>query len=162
MLIHQGAISPDHAPQVAESLLAVWRPTLSGSYYTSFTWAQGEAIKKYGQDVGGNINLARTSPPARQTMPVRHKLLREICVIHDFQETLLNLAEKHTQTVMPGYTHIRHAQPTTFGHYLVSVHDPIQRVDVYFLTLALLDFGISAITLAWIWNNSSRMSPKVA
>ena len=28
---------------------------------------------------------------------------------------------------MPGYTHNRHAQPTTLGHYLVSVHDPIEQ-----------------------------------
>jgi len=149
MLIHEGVIPPDHAPEVAESLLAVWRPTLSGSYYTSFTWAQGEAIKKYGQNVGGNVNLARTSPPARQTMPVRHKLLREICVIHDFQEALLNLAEKHTQTVMPGYTHIRHAQPTTFGHYLVSVHDPIQRsmriVEQSYYLMNLNELGCGAL-----------------
>jgi argininosuccinate lyase len=29
---------------------------------------------------------------------------------------------------MPGYTHYRHAQPTTLGHYLLSVFDPIERI----------------------------------
>lgn len=47
------------------------------------------------------------------------------------------------------------------SEFLIVNTEPYIDVDVYFLTLALLDFGISAITLAWIWNNSSRMSPKV-
>jgi argininosuccinate lyase len=28
---------------------------------------------------------------------------------------------------MPGYTHQQHAQPTTFGAYLLSIHDPLER-----------------------------------
>jgi len=34
-------------------------------------------------------------------------------------------------------------------------------VAVHCMKLALRDFGISAIPLAWMWNSSSRMSPKV-
>jgi argininosuccinate lyase len=33
----------------------------------------------------------------------------------------------YKDAVMPGYTHIRHAQPTTLGHYLMSVYDPVDR-----------------------------------
>jgi argininosuccinate lyase len=28
---------------------------------------------------------------------------------------------------MPGYTHLQHAQPMTLGHYLLSIHDHLQR-----------------------------------
>ncbi|HVC11080.1 MAG TPA: lyase family protein, partial [Burkholderiales bacterium] len=28
---------------------------------------------------------------------------------------------------MPGYTHLQHAQPTTFGHYLLAIHDHLAR-----------------------------------
>ena len=34
--------------------------------------------------------------------------------------TLCELAEEHTQTVMPGYTHLQRAQPITFGHHLMA------------------------------------------
>jgi len=37
----------------------------------------------------------------------------------------------------------------------------IRLVAVHCMKLALRDFGISAIPLAWMWNSSSRMSPKV-
>lgn len=34
--------------------------------------------------------------------------------------TLLDLAEKHIDTVMPGYTHLQRAQPVTFAHHLMA------------------------------------------
>ncbi len=33
---------------------------------------------------------------------------------------LLNLAEQHTATIMPGFTHLQVAQPITFGHHLLA------------------------------------------
>src|SRR5206468_3185787 len=33
---------------------------------------------------------------------------------------LLDLAEQHADTVMPGYTHLQVAQPVTFGHHLMA------------------------------------------
>ena len=32
---------------------------------------------------------------------------------------MLDQAEAHADTLMPGYTHFQHAQPWTFGHYLM-------------------------------------------
>ena len=37
--------------------------------------------------------------------------------------TLLDLAEQHRETVMPGYTHGQHAQPTTFAHWLTMFEE---------------------------------------
>ncbi len=34
--------------------------------------------------------------------------------------SLCNQAEQHTETVMPGYTHLQRAQPITFGHHLMA------------------------------------------
>ena len=30
------------------------------------------------------------------------------------------MAQKHTETVMPGYTHLQRAQPVTLGHHLMA------------------------------------------
>ncbi|RDU70868.1 argininosuccinate lyase [Helicobacter aurati] len=35
-------------------------------------------------------------------------------------QTLLNIAKEHTQTLMPGMTHLQHAQPISFGYHLVA------------------------------------------
>ena len=36
------------------------------------------------------------------------------------EEVLCELAGKHTDTVMPGYTHLQRAQPVTLGHHLMA------------------------------------------
>src|SRR5438105_6258552 len=36
------------------------------------------------------------------------------------RESLLDLASKHVDTLMPGFTHLQVAQPVTFGHHLMA------------------------------------------
>ncbi len=43
------------------------------------------------------------------------------------QSTLIALAEKHTETLMPGYTHLQRAQPVTLAHWLMSHFWPLER-----------------------------------
>lgn len=41
--------------------------------------------------------------------------------------TLVNLAEEHTETIMPGYTHLQKAQPVTFAHHLMAYYEMFSR-----------------------------------
>jgi len=41
-------------------------------------------------------------------------------MVKDLLSTLIDLAKKHTNTVMPGYTHLQKAQPITFAHHLMA------------------------------------------
>lgn len=43
------------------------------------------------------------------------------------QQGILSLAEKETDTIMPGFTHLQTAQPVTFGHHLMAWYEMIQR-----------------------------------
>jgi argininosuccinate lyase len=43
------------------------------------------------------------------------------------QTTLVQLAEKHIHTLMPGYTHLQRAQPITLAHWFLSFFWPLQR-----------------------------------
>ncbi len=47
--------------------------------------------------------------------------------IKQFQSVLLELAEAHQTTLMPGYTHLQRAQPVTFSHWLLSHFWSLQR-----------------------------------
>ena len=38
----------------------------------------------------------------------------------DLRRALLDLAERHADTIMPGFTHLQVAQPVTFGHHLLA------------------------------------------
>ena len=47
--------------------------------------------------------------------------------IRQLQASLLDLAEEHADTIMPGFTHLQVAQPVTFGHHLLAYFEMLQR-----------------------------------
>jgi argininosuccinate lyase len=62
--------------------------------------------------------------------------------------TLVRLAEKHTETVIPGFTHTQHAQPTTLAHHLLAHADALgrdhSRLDDAFSRVNLSPLGAAA------------------
>ena len=50
-----------------------------------------------------------------------------INLIHTLQYVLLDLAEQHAATIMPGFTHLQVAQPVSFGHHLLAYYEMLQR-----------------------------------
>jgi len=47
--------------------------------------------------------------------------------LRELQVVLLDLAERHAELVMPGFTHLQVAQPVTFGHHLMAYHEMLDR-----------------------------------
>lgn len=47
--------------------------------------------------------------------------------IRRLQSGILDLAEQHAATIMPGFTHLQVAQPVTFGHHLMAWFEMIER-----------------------------------
>ena len=43
------------------------------------------------------------------------------------QHALLDRAEEHAETIMPGFTHLQTAQPVTFGHHLLAYAEMLER-----------------------------------
>lgn len=52
--------------------------------------------------------------------PIRSELFR-------LQESLLNVAEREADTIMPGFTHLQTAQPITFGHHMLAWYEMLVR-----------------------------------
>ena len=44
-----------------------------------------------------------------------------------FQSALVNRAEDHADTLMPGFTHLQSAQPVTLGHHLMAYYEMARR-----------------------------------
>ncbi|HEV2325826.1 MAG TPA: argininosuccinate lyase [Terracidiphilus sp.] len=85
------------------------------------------ALVPGGEAVVGDLNLGRTRPEPLARMVVREKLLQVLQRVIKLREALLSRGETEAATVMPGYTHLQHAQPTTLGHYCLAVHDHLER-----------------------------------
>ncbi len=56
---------------------------------------------------------------------------REVAEIADLlvrlEEALLEVAQKHSRALMPGYTHLQRAQPVTFAHHLLAYFQMLRR-----------------------------------
>ncbi|MCX8170537.1 MAG: argininosuccinate lyase [Candidatus Bathyarchaeota archaeon] len=89
-----------------------------------------EVIKSLGMDVGGNLNLAKSrndQVAAAIRMALREELLDIMELTVNLQKSLIEAAEKNIDAIIPGYTHLQPAQPTTFAHYLLAQSDILGR-----------------------------------
>ncbi len=51
-----------------------------------------------------------------------------ICTaLRRLQLTLLDIAEREAETILPGFTHLQVAQPVTFGHHMLAWHEMLKR-----------------------------------
>ncbi len=75
----------------------------------------GEAGKRLHTGRSRNDQVALDARMYAKDIAVEaHDLLRELCAL------LLELARHHTDTVMPGYTHLQKAQPISLAHHLMA------------------------------------------
>jgi argininosuccinate lyase len=58
---------------------------------------------------------------------MRHEIHQISAQLTRLQHAILNLAEQHFDTIMPGFTHLQVAQPITFGHHLMAWFEMLSR-----------------------------------
>ncbi|WP_394268574.1 argininosuccinate lyase [Anaerococcus nagyae] len=86
------------------------------------TFIEATLINEIG-DLGKKMHTARSR---NDQVATDLKLnLRDECeiienILKDYVKTLCLLAEKNTDSIMPGYTHLQAAQPVTFAHHLMA------------------------------------------
>lgn len=80
--------------------------------------------------VAGKLHTARSRNDQVATdfhLYVKERLPKVIAEIKNLQTVLVKKAEANVETVMPGYTHLQHAQPISYGHYLMAYFAMFQR-----------------------------------
>ncbi len=58
---------------------------------------------------------------------LRGEIDRIVLLVLELQRALVALADRHADTVMPGFTHLQVAQPVTFGHHLLAYVEMFER-----------------------------------
>ncbi|MBU7007401.1 argininosuccinate lyase [Phosphitispora fastidiosa] len=128
MLGRQGIISPAEADAIISGLTAILADIEDGR--VQFDVGAEDIHMNIEKlltdrigDVGRKLHTAR-SRNDQVALDIKMYLKEEICatagLLAGLEETLLKLAEGHTGTIMPGYTHLQRAQPITFGHHLMA------------------------------------------
>jgi argininosuccinate lyase len=87
-------------------------------------------IAETGPEIGGNLHIAKSRNDQVTTairMVLRQELQELMQLTLNMQQSLVDTASKHTQTIILEYTHLQPAQPVTFAHYLMSHTDALGR-----------------------------------
>lgn len=135
MLGHCGIISLEESNQIVQGLeelreeLAAGKITFTKEAEDIHLNLERLLTEKIGE-VGKKLHTGR-SRNDQVALDLRLYLKAEIKQIADLlfelQGTLLDLAEEHLETIMPGYTHLQRAQPVSFAHHLLAYFEMFGR-----------------------------------
>jgi argininosuccinate lyase len=135
MLAHTGVLSKQEAKQITQGLKVIekqiqqgkfkWDPALE-DVHMNIEYALTAQIG----DVGKKLHTGRSRNDQVAT-DIRLYLRDEIQAVRqlltEVMSTLLDIAEKEAETIMPGFTHLQTAQPITFGHHLLAWFEMLYR-----------------------------------
>lgn len=135
MLGQTGILSLEEAEQIQDGLQALLRDLEAGELH--FDIANEDIhmnmevllTEKIGP-LAGKLHTARSRNDQVATdmhLYLKEQLGHVLDKLANLNSVLLDLAEKHVETIMPGYTHLQHAQPISFAHHLMAYYNMFQR-----------------------------------
>lgn len=159
MLIEAGVIPAEAGRELLVALLVLHdsppnfipNPALGDLYTNREAW-----LSAHTETTGwlGAGRARRESTTIGYRLAVRSHLLAFATALGNASVALLNLAETHQTSLMADYTYLQPAQPTTFGHYLLTFIYPIwrdlDRLQALFARINLSPAGCGSV-------NGSRM-----
>jgi argininosuccinate lyase len=157
MLAKQGIIAKKEADRITRGLEEILKELVNGTFKFSIELEdihmniESRLIEKIGP-VGGKLHTAR-SRNDQVALDIRMYLRDEISDIHDLlgalQKVIVDLADKHRDVVLPGYTHLQRAQPVLLGHHLLAYYEMFERdrgrLEDCFRRVNVLPLGAGAL-----------------
>jgi argininosuccinate lyase len=133
MLGRCGIIPPEEAAQIEAGLERVLAEVVEGARIEGaediHTWVE-HRLRKHVGTVAGKLHTARSRNDQVATdtrLYLRDGAAELDGLLAALQEVLLRRAEEHGETVLPGYTHLQHAQPLLLAHHLLCYFWMLER-----------------------------------
>jgi argininosuccinate lyase len=135
MLTRQGIISPEDGAVIARGLQAILAQVDDGTLvvqerlediHSNIEFALTDMI----HDAGARLHTARSRNDQVVTdlrLFLRDATLVTIDAIGSVQAALADKASQNLDAVMPGFTHVQHAQPVTVAHWMMAHFFRLQR-----------------------------------
>lgn len=135
MLAHTGIISPEEGEQLVTGLEQVrqeyrQRKFQPGIDAEDVHFAVEKRLTEIVGDVGKKLHTARSRNDQVGTdtrLYLRDQIQQIRQYLREFQTVLLDIAEQHVETLIPGYTHLQRAQPLSLAHHLLAYFQMAQR-----------------------------------
>ncbi len=128
MLCHQGIISADDHAAIRRGMATIADEVASGA----FEWQldledvhlniEARLTQLVG-DAGKRLHTGRSRNDQVATdvrLWLRGEIDLVIALLVDLQKSLLEVATRNTDVIMPGFTHLQVAQPVSFGHHMLA------------------------------------------
>ena len=135
MLARQGIIPTEDAETIIAGLKSVELEIEAGD----FPWDSSledlhmnieRRLTELVGPVGGRLHTGRSRNDQialDMRLYVKETIRETVTELRDLQRVLIDLAEKHLEVLMPGYTHLQRAQPVLFAHHLLAYFQMFQR-----------------------------------
>jgi len=135
MLRRQDLIGGEHARAIMKVLIGFFEEGIPGEVYDNHfedihAGIEAYLIDRLGEETGGRIHTGRSRNDEVATcirIRAREEVVSLMATTNRLREILITLSGEHTGTVMPGFTHLQHAQPTTLAHHLLSYEEALSR-----------------------------------
>ena len=135
MLAAQKIISADDAEKICAGLTKIREQIDAGEFNFSVALEDihmniEKALTDSIGEAGGRLHTARSrnDQVALDTHLYMRRQVREIQrLILELQTALVTVAEKNSDAIMPGYTHLQRAQPILFAHHLLAYFSMLKR-----------------------------------
>lgn len=144
MLGRQGIIEQDEAEKIVEGLTKIGDEIDAGEFEWKFELedihmnVESRLYELIGE-AAGRLHTARSrndqvSTDTRLWTQVACSRAFDACV--ELQHALVDLAEKHVDTILPGYTHLQRGQPVVLAHHLMAYFEMFDRDSTRFAQAA--------------------------
>jgi argininosuccinate lyase len=135
MLCEQGVLTIEEQKAIEDGLLQVKEEIETGKFefslaYEDIHMAVENRLTEIIGEPGKRLHTARSRNDQVATdfrLYVQEKSLNIKELLKNLVDTFVNVASKHTETLIPGMTHLQHAQPLNFGYHLLAYANMFKR-----------------------------------
>lgn len=135
MLAKTGIISPEEGEKLVNGLEQIRQEHRQGLFKPGIDaedvhFAVERRLTEIAGAVGKKLHTGRSRNDQVGTdtrLYLRDRIDRIREQIRNFQDVLLQLADRHVETLIPGYTHLQRAQPVSLAHHLLAYFEMAQR-----------------------------------
>src|SRR5688572_6646990 len=138
MLADRGIVSADDARLLRDALDSISLSEVRSAPYDGtcedlFFYVERLLVAACGEDVAGRLHTARSRNDIDMTMyrmRQREYIVAVLATSLDLRRALMDLADRHRNTLFAAHTHTQPAQPSTIAHYLLGVIEQLERDGV--------------------------------
>ncbi len=135
MLAKQGILTEEEKVQITKTLDKILEDVEAGKlliteeYEDIHSFVEASLIDRLG-DTGKKLHTGRSrndQVALDMRLYTREEVKETDGLLKKLLETILSIMEEHTETIMPGFTHLQKAQPITLAHHMGAYFEMFKR-----------------------------------